>query len=111
WRIHIGTSTGNTGRNKRDEKSLTLMLFAQIILLTIFTLSQAGQKFYLTYSFYQPKTSSQGALESLIFNFVLLLTYGLNCIAFYLFTITGTIFRATLFKLLKDGIQHLNCFH
>ncbi|CAF3626360.1 unnamed protein product [Rotaria socialis] len=107
----IDTSTGNTRRNRKDEKSLTLMLFAQIMLLTIFTLPQAGQKFYLTYSFYKPKTSSQRALESLIFNFVLLLTYAPNCIAFYLFTLTGTLFRATLFKLLKDGIQHLNCFH
>ncbi|CAF1086837.1 unnamed protein product [Rotaria sp. Silwood1] len=108
----VGMSCNNYARrNTKDERSLTVMLIAQVILLTIFTLPQAGQKFYLTYTFYQTKSSTQRALESLIFSFVLLLTYTPNCIPFYLYTITGTIFRETLFKLLQNGIKHLNCFH
>ncbi|CAF0938057.1 unnamed protein product [Rotaria sordida] len=104
-------NNNNTRRNRKEETSLTIMLIAQVILLTIFTLPQAGQKFYLTYTFYQTKSSSQRALESMLFNFVLLLTYGPNCITFYLYTITGRIFRETLFKLFKSGIQYLNFFH
>ncbi|UJR32889.1 hypothetical protein I4U23_020350 [Adineta vaga] len=88
-------------RNRKDERSLTLMLIAQVILLTIFTFPQAGQKFYLTYTFYQIKSSTQRALESLLFNFVLLLTYIPSCMPFYLYTITGTIFRKTLITLFK----------
>ncbi|CAF1246863.1 unnamed protein product [Rotaria sp. Silwood1] len=57
------TNNKNTQRNRKDERSLTIMLFAQVILLTIFTLPQAGQKFYLTYTFYQTKSSIQRALE------------------------------------------------
>ncbi|CAF1186383.1 unnamed protein product [Adineta steineri] len=96
----------NTGITRRNEQSLTIMLSAQVILLTIFTLPQAGQKFYLTYSFYQTKTSSQRALESLLFNFVLLFSFISSCMPFYIYTITGTLFRKTLFKLLKSGIQY-----
>ncbi|CAF4193559.1 unnamed protein product [Rotaria sp. Silwood2] len=99
----VGMSNNNNARrNRKDETSLTVMLIAQVILLTIFTLPQAGQKFYLTYTFYQTKSSTQRALESLVFNFVLLLTYGPNCIPFYLYTITGRVFRETLFKLFKN---------
>ena len=104
----MGTGETTTRRNRKDERSLTLMLLAQVILLTIFTLPQAGQKLYLTSTFYQVKSSSQRALESLIFNIVLLLTYVPSCIPFYLYTITGTIFRQTLLKLCKKAII---CLH
>ncbi|CAF4194086.1 unnamed protein product, partial [Adineta steineri] len=80
-------SQGN-GITRRNEQSLTIMLIAQVILLTVFNLPQAGQKFYLTYSFYQTKTTSQQALETLLFNFVLFLTYISNCMPFYIYTIT-----------------------
>ncbi|CAF4211442.1 unnamed protein product [Adineta steineri] len=104
-------STTISRNTRKDERSLTIMLLAQVILLTMFTLPQAGQKFYLTYSFYHTKNSSQRALESLIFNFVLLLTYIPSCIPFYLYTITGVIFRQTLFNVLKKGFDLINCFH
>ncbi|CAF1244003.1 unnamed protein product [Adineta steineri] len=100
-------SQGN-GITRRNEQSLTVMLIAQVILLTVFNLPQAGQKFYLTYSFYQTKTTSQQALETLLFNFVLFLTYISNCMPFYIYTITGTLFRKTLFKLLKNGIKYFH---
>lgn len=106
----VGTINNNTRRNRKDQRSLTLMLIAQVILLTIFNLPQAGQKFYLTYSFYFTKTSSQRALESLLFNFVLLLTYIPNCIPFYLYTITGALFRETLITLFKKVFHSCNCF-
>ncbi|CAF1274397.1 unnamed protein product [Adineta steineri] len=100
-------SQGN-GITRRNEQSLTIMLIAQVILLTVFNLPQAGQKFYLTYSFYQTKTTSQQALETLLFNFVLFLTYISNCMPFYIYTITGTLFRKTLFKLLKSAIKYFH---
>ncbi|CAF1187902.1 unnamed protein product [Adineta steineri] len=106
--LPIAIVNQNTRITRRNEQSLTIMLIAQVILLTIFTLPQAGQKFYLTYSFYQTKTSSQRALESLLFNFVLLFSFISSCMPFYIYTITGTLFRKTLFKLLKSGIQYFH---
>lgn len=116
---HVGpasiTMTHTTGqkaiRSRREERSLTVMLIAQVIILTIFTLPQAGQKLYLTYTFYEQKASTQRVLEGLLFQFVLLLTYGPSCVTFYLFTITGSLFRETLLRLLKASIQRLNFCH
>ncbi|CAF1448696.1 unnamed protein product [Adineta steineri] len=106
--LPIAIVNQTTRITRRNEQSLTIMLIAQVILLTVFNLPQAGQKFYLTYSFYQTKTTSQQALETLLFNFVLFLTYISNCMPFYIYTITGTLFRKTLFKLLKSGIKYFH---
>ncbi|CAF2889789.1 unnamed protein product [Rotaria sp. Silwood2] len=62
--VTMATLTNTTGGNRRNERSLTVMLIAQVILLTIFSLPLAGQKFYLTYTFYQPKTPTQRAIGS-----------------------------------------------
>ncbi|CAF1231718.1 unnamed protein product, partial [Adineta steineri] len=86
--LPIAIVNQTTRITRRNEQSLTIMLIAQVILLTVFNLPQAGQKFYLTYSFYQTKTTSQQALETLLFNFVLFLTYISNCMPFYIYTIT-----------------------
>ena len=106
----VGTSTADANnvnatsrQNRRDEASLTAMLIVQVILLTIFTLLPAGQKFYLTHSFYHSKSVSQRALKSLIFNFVLLRTYIPRCITFYSYTITGTLFQQKLFFMFQTG--------
>lgn len=110
--IHV-TQTGTTTapvRTKRDERSLTIMLAAQVILLTVFSLPLAGQKFYLTYTFYQPKSSTQRALENFVFALVLQLLNIPSCIPFYLYTITGRVFREELLKILKNGIMRLKCW-
>ncbi|CAF1367164.1 unnamed protein product [Rotaria sp. Silwood1] len=108
----LTNTTGSTRRGHgKDEQSLTVMLASQVILLTIFNLPQAGQKFYLTYTFYAKKASSQVALENFVFNVVLLFTYIPNCIPFYLYTITGSLFRETLVKLVQHGIGHLKCWN
>ena len=91
--------------NRKTENSLTLMLFLQVILLTVFNIPQAIQKFYLTYTFYQSKSAYQKALENLVFAVALLCTYIPNCLPFYLYTISGTVFRRTLLEL----IQRVTC--
>lgn len=86
------------GRRKPDHH-LTRMLFAQVMLLTIFNIPQAIQKFYLTSTFYQPKPANQKALENLIFAIVLLFTYVPNCMPFYLYILTSHSFRSTFYQL------------
>ncbi|CAF3039378.1 unnamed protein product [Rotaria sp. Silwood2] len=89
--VTMATLTNTTGGNRRNERSLTVMLIAQVILLTIFSLPLAGQKFYLTYTFYQPKTPTQRAVEGFAFALVVQFTGVPSCIPFYLYTITGNI--------------------
>ena len=106
--VHPTTHGGPTPMaitNRKTDNSLARMLFLQVILLTVFNIPQAIQKLYLTHTFYQSKSANQKALENLLFAIVLLLTYVPNCLPFYLYTISGTVFRRTLFEL----IQGLKC--
>ncbi|CAF1284505.1 unnamed protein product [Adineta steineri] len=97
------------GRKSKTDSSLTKMLLLQIILLTVFNLPQAIQKFYLTYTFYHVKPAFQVALENFLFSIVLLLTYIPNCISFYLYILAGDLFRTTLFQIIQTFIRRLKC--
>jgi len=97
------TNNNNAINRKKTDQNLTKILFVQVMLLTIFNIPQAIQKFYLTSTFYETKSSYRTALENLIFNIVLLLTYVPNCMPFYLYILTSNLFRTT-FKQLIQGI-------
>jgi hypothetical protein len=105
------TTNNNTNATtaRRTDSSLTRMLLVQVILLTIFNIPQAIQKFYLTYTFYETKSSMQTAIENLIFNIALLLTYVPNCIPFYIYILTSDTFRGTFIQLIRTFIQHVKC--
>ncbi|CAF1202027.1 unnamed protein product [Adineta steineri] len=96
-------------RKSKTDSSLTKMLLLQVILLTVFNLPQAIQKFYLTYTFYHIKPAFQVALENFLFSIVLLLTYIPNCISFYLYILAGDLFRTTLFQIIQTFIRRLKC--
>ena len=107
--VTLVVNTNNQTRTRKTDASLTRMLFLQVILLTIFNLPQAIQKFYLTYTFYQPKSPVQKAWESLLFAIALLLTYVPNCLPFYLYTFTGSVFRKVLVKMMSTMVRRLAC--
>lgn len=92
-------------KNRKTDTNLTRMLFLQVILLTIFNIPQAIQKFYITNTFYQVKSSNQKSLERFLFNIGVLLTYIPHCLPFYIYTFTGRVFRRRLFQI----FQHLKC--
>ncbi|UJR21671.1 hypothetical protein I4U23_024748 [Adineta vaga] len=94
-------------RRRKADRGLTKMLFLQIILLTIFNLPQAIQKFYTTYTFYNYKSSIQIAIENLLFNIALLLSYTPACIPFCLYVLTGDIFRVRFVQIIRTTIQRL----
>ena len=87
---------------RKDDTTLTRMLFLQVILLTIFNIPQAIQKFYITNTFYQSKSLSQRIIEQFFFNIGVLLTYIPNCLPFYIYTFTGVRFRTTLFYMFRQ---------
>ncbi|UJR32932.1 hypothetical protein I4U23_020393 [Adineta vaga] len=91
---------------KKLDRQLFLMLFIQIILLSLFTLPQAIQKLYTTYESTQAQTSLDTVIETFAFNFVLLLTYVANGMPFYIYTLCGgTVFRNVLTQMIQKCIQ------
>ena len=92
---------------RRDQSSLTRMLAFQVILLTIFSLPQAIHQFYLTFTLQVEKSLLRQAAENFIVNFNFSLTYVGNGIPFYIYTLTGTIFRQTLFRLVRTTSRQI----
>jgi hypothetical protein len=105
----MNSTVNNVTRTRRNDNSLTQILFIQVIILTVFNLPQAIQKFYLTYTFYQSKSTVQIAIENLLFNIVLILTYVANCSPFYLYILTSDYFRRTFFETSRAIIRRLKC--
>ena len=102
---HSQTETSRPKSNskwKKTDSNLLLMLLIQTILFSLFTLPQAIQRMYSTFTEQQPRSLLQTAIENMIFNLLLLFTYFSNGIPFYVFTLCGnTIFRRTLFEILR----------
>lgn len=89
-------------RWKRTDYHLLWMLLMQIALYSFFTLPQAIQKIYSTFTEDQPKPALQAAVENMVFNLLLLLTYFSSGMPFYINTLCGgQIFRKTLLDLVK----------
>ena len=107
--VQPSTTNNSVVTRRRTDSSLTRMLFIQVIFLPIFNIPQAIQKFYLTATFYQSKSSYQTALENLIFNIALVFTYIPACVPFYLYILTSDLFRKTLLQLFRTILRRLKC--
>ena len=107
---HIGQ--GIPISQKKLDRRLFLMLLFQIILLSLFTLPQAGQKLYSTLVSDAGQTPLKKAIDNFIFNLVLLFTYLANGMSFYIYTLSGgAIFRNALKDLMKKIARKiLSCF-
>lgn len=97
----IRSSQNQATRWKKTDYHLLLMLLVQTVLLCFFTLPQAIQKIYSTFTERHIKSSVQTAVENLIFNLLLLSTYFSSGIPFYIYTLFGgTLFRQALIDMM-----------
>ena len=99
-----------TGRFKKSDHYLFMMLFIQVILLALLTLPLAIEKLYATLTININKSLLQLTIEDFIYQFSLLLTYIATGMQFYVNTLCGgVIFRKTLIDLQKSIIRKLMC--
>ena len=99
-------STKTSHRSRRTDHYLFVMLFVQVVLLTLFSLPQAIQNLYANATRNETKPALTIAINNFVFNLFLLLTYVTNGMPFYIYTLTGgSVFRQALKNALKD------CFH
>lgn len=91
--------------HRRNQSSLTRMLILQVIFLTLCSLPQAMHQIYLTLTMLVVKSSLRLAIENFIVNFNFSLTYVGNASPFYIYTLTGTMFRQTLAQLVRVTIR------
>ena len=104
-------TTINAGscRSRKTEHHLLLMLFMQVILLTLFSLPQAIQNLYSNITVYVIKNSSSSPINNSIFNLFFLLTYVTNGMPFYIYTLTGgTTFCKALLMRCEKLVERLS---
>jgi hypothetical protein len=82
-------------RNVKD-RQLTAMLIIQVICISILSMPISIQKIYSELTSYQIKNAKRVLIENILATFVVLLALMNTSTSFYLFTLTGSVFRKEL---------------
>jgi hypothetical protein len=89
-----------TQRIRRDvsakDRQLTVMLIIQVICISILSMPISIQKIYAEMTLYYTKSAQQKIIENFFATFVVLLALMNTSTSFYLFTLTGKVFRKEL---------------
>ncbi|CAF1018777.1 unnamed protein product [Didymodactylos carnosus] len=93
------TTVAVSSRTKNRDRQLMIMLLAQVASATMFILPFSIQRFYTVLTASVVKSDERKDLENFLYNFSNLLQFVNNTTSFYLFTLTGTIFRQELKRL------------
>ncbi|CAF0930515.1 unnamed protein product [Rotaria sp. Silwood1] len=97
-------------RIRYNKGSLTGMLLLQVILLTFLSLPQAIHQLYLTLTIHITRSPFRNAIDNFIINLDFSLTYVGNSIPFYIYTLTGALFRQTFIKLVLSIYLQLKLY-
>jgi len=81
--------------NAKD-RQLTMMLLIQVLCISILSMPISVQKIYTQMTLSYAKTDEQRMIESFFATFVVLLALMTSSTSFYLFTLTGKVFRKEL---------------
>ena len=106
--ITTNTSTSQQ-RSKKVENQLVLMVLVQTVVLSVLTLPQAIHRLYVvgTESFH---SAVQEAIDTAIYNIILLFTYLASALPFYIYTLTGgSLFRQALIESAKSIFKTITC--
>ena len=97
-------------RSKKTDRHLLVMLFFQVIVLTLLSLPFTIVEIYSTLTATQYKTPLQAAIVNFVFNFALLLVYLCCGTPFYIYTLYGgTVFRSALLNVVKIAGRMMRC--
>ncbi|UJR19157.1 hypothetical protein I4U23_022287 [Adineta vaga] len=86
---------------RRTDTQLLRMLLAQVLLIIIFTLPLSILQLYSSFTANFTKNALQLAVESLVIRTASVLTYFAHSSTFYMYTVTGTVFRKEFFKIVR----------
>ena len=95
------------GKSRKTENMLTRMLLTQVFLVILLNLPHAIYIFYLTITWSRANTPVQRSIDGFIFNVLLLLPFACSCLSFFLYTLSGGLFRQTLAELLHRVFRRL----
>jgi hypothetical protein len=107
----IKSTTGKQrSLTRKTDRQLIIMLFVQIILLSVFTLPIFIQRLYITLTMNVVKSDLQNTMDNFIYNLAFLLYSVANGMPFYIYTLTGgSIFRNALSNLTQSMLRKIAC--
>ncbi|UJR19775.1 hypothetical protein I4U23_022909 [Adineta vaga] len=82
------------------QSTITIMMFTQVFLLLFCNIASGIQKVYTTITGNDYKSPERRAIETAIFQTVFLINYIGAGLPFYMYTLTGAVFRQALFRLI-----------
>ncbi|CAF1000199.1 unnamed protein product [Rotaria sp. Silwood1] len=100
--VSMVNSRGIAITMKKTDRQLIQMLIVQIILLTIFNIPLAIQRLYLTSTLNIQKSLLRSTIENLCFQVFYLLSFMSFGMPFYIYTLTGTVFRHDCINLIRS---------
>ncbi|CAF1113212.1 unnamed protein product [Adineta steineri] len=107
--IAPSASTETTAKTiKKTDRQLIQMLIIQVVLSTIFNIPLAIYRLYLTSTLYVLKTPLRSTIENLFFQAFYLLSFMTFGMPFYIYTLTGTVFKnecTTLFQVISRKMK------
>ncbi|UJR24481.1 hypothetical protein I4U23_005856 [Adineta vaga] len=90
----------NRTTQKRDAQLITMLLI-QVIYFIISSFPISVYKFYAIATFHDPRSSLQRSIENTIFILCVLSLFSNNCVNFYIYTLSGAVFRKEFIKLFR----------
>ncbi|CAF0796684.1 unnamed protein product [Adineta ricciae] len=107
--------TDGTARSiRKTDRQLIQMLITQVILSTIFNVPLSIHRLYLTSTLAQAKSPLKAAIENLCFQIFYLLSFLTFGIPFYIYTLTGTVFKSeckSLFQSIFNNCKLVLLWH
>jgi hypothetical protein len=90
---------------RRSDTQLLRMLIGQVVVIMISTFPFTIYQLYVSFTLNSSKNTFELALENLFSDIARVMTYFAHSTSFYLYTLTGTIFRKELFKIVEKYIR------
>jgi hypothetical protein len=108
--VTLTTQARNQQRSKKTDRHLMVMLFFQVIVLTLLSLPFTIVEIYSTLTATQYETPLQATIVNFVFNFALLLVYLCCGTPFYIYTLYGgSLFRSALLNVVKTAGRMMRC--
>lgn len=96
----LSLANENNPVGRRTDSQLLRMLAAQVLVIIIFTLPYSILRLYVIFTQYLPISTLQYTQEILASSVIVTIPYFAHASSFYLYTLTGTIYRKEFLKII-----------
>ncbi|CAF4207250.1 unnamed protein product [Adineta steineri] len=105
------TTSTNALVTRNNDRNLTRMLLVQVMIVLVLDLPFGVDRSYASLTSDVPKSAYRVAIENLSYSIIILLLFFTHTTSFYLYTLTGTLYRAAFKRLGHRFLNQLQARH